>query len=92
MKRPCLRCGELTDRGSYCPAHRPRSPSSIAGRTASWPKTRAQALARDDARCTRCGSATDLHVHHVQAVSAGGSNTLANLVTLCEDCHRAEHA
>ncbi len=33
-----------------------------------------------------------LHVHHIQFRSKGGTNTPANLVTLCETCHQDLHA
>jgi 5-methylcytosine-specific restriction endonuclease McrA len=32
-----------------------------------------------------------LHPHHIKYKSAGGEDTLDNLVTLCWKCHRAVH-
>lgn len=65
-----------------------------------WEQRRRAVLARDEYTCQRCGEASGphagdegvtLHVHHVRPLSAGGSNRLSNLVTLCADCHEAEH-
>jgi 5-methylcytosine-specific restriction endonuclease McrA len=33
-----------------------------------------------------------LHVHHIIPIKMGGNNTLDNLITLCEDCHKKEHS
>jgi group II intron reverse transcriptase/maturase len=46
-----------------------------------------QALERDGYRCVRCGSQEKVHVHHILALSDGGTHELANLETLCERCH-----
>lgn len=32
-----------------------------------------------------------MEVHHVVAVEVGGSNELANLKTVCRECHLEEH-
>ena len=56
---------------------------------------KAYVLSRDKYTCRsgRPGThAAQLHVHHIVFRSAGGSNTPANLVTLCETCHGALHA
>jgi 5-methylcytosine-specific restriction endonuclease McrA len=50
---------------------------------------------RDDWRCTvpGCSSRRSLHAHHVRFRSAGGSDDLANLTTLCAwHHHRGIHA
>jgi len=46
---------------------------------------------RDGWRCQKCGSLTDLQVHHQMPRSRQGNDSLANLVTLCAFCHMAEH-
>ncbi|MFB6124826.1 MAG: HNH endonuclease [Halanaeroarchaeum sp.] len=65
-----------------------------------WEHRRRAVLARDDYTCQRCGvksgphagdSGATLHVHHVRPLSEGGSNRPSNLLTLCADCHEAEH-
>lgn len=50
-------------------------------------------LFRDGWKCRapRCGTRNSLHVHHVVFRSHGGPNIAANLVTLCETCHRRVH-
>jgi 5-methylcytosine-specific restriction endonuclease McrA len=35
---------------------------------------------------------TKLHAHHIKPIKDGGYNTLDNLITLCEDCHKKEHS
>lgn len=50
-------------------------------------------LARDGHRCVHCkGKSKDhiLNVHHLESRKTGG-NSLSNLVTLCETCHKAYH-
>lgn len=62
------------------------------GYPANWEEIAKQVRERDQHRCTQCG-ATDrsLHVHHMIALSAGGSNAETNLLTLCDDCHASKH-
>jgi 5-methylcytosine-specific restriction endonuclease McrA len=50
-----------------------------------------QVLERDRWRCQSCGSAKNLHVHHLRARSKLGDDTLQNLITLCIDCHTLLH-
>jgi len=54
--------------------------------------------ARDGRRCTfidangnRCPNERWLHVHHLQSVARGGTNTPANLITLCSRHHQLVH-
>lgn len=51
-------------------------------------------LFRDGYKCKCCGKHGDgvkLHVHHKESRQTGG-NAPNNLITLCEDCHKAIHA
>ena len=51
-------------------------------------------LFRDGYKCQCCGRHGDgvkLHVHHKESRKTGG-DTPNNLITLCEDCHKALHA
>jgi N6-L-threonylcarbamoyladenine synthase len=54
-------------------------------------------LHRDGYCCRNCGTTpteknrVKLHVHHIESRKTGG-NRPANLVTLCEKCHKAYHA
>ncbi len=47
-----------------------------------------RAKVRDGMKCRKCGSRTDLHVHHTKGMK---SHALSNLVTLCRTCHIATH-
>ncbi len=42
---------------------------------------------RDGASCTRCGSTSNLCVHHIVPVSQSGTRDKTNLVVLCNSCH-----
>ena len=49
--------------------------------------------ARDDYKCQCCGKKNcRLEVHHLLPRSRGGSDKLANLLTLCTDCHSLAHS
>ena len=58
---------------------------------------RSYILMRDKYRCTMCGGADALEVHHIKHLSPENINdamvTLndANLTTLCRDCHFKVH-
>jgi DEAD/DEAH box helicase domain-containing protein len=61
----------------------------------NWVRQRDLARARDGFRCQICGTAEadkEHHVHHKipfrQFESANQANQLANLITLCNSCHR----
>ena len=52
------------------------------------------ALTRDNHRCTQCGGARLLVVHHKDGNGRGSNapnNCLSNLVTLCRACHIKAH-
>jgi hypothetical protein len=53
-----------------------------------------RAIERDAWICQmpHCRSRAPLHEHHVKFRSAGGSDELSNLVTLCMPCHAMLHA
>lgn len=46
-------------------------------------------LTRDKHLCTRCGSAKNIIIHHVDRNKK--NNSLENLITLCKACHVIEH-
>ena len=51
------------------------------------------AKARDGYKCQCCGKKNcRLEVHHLIPRSRGGSDKLANLITLCTDCHHLAHS
>lgn len=47
---------------------------------------------RDGGRCRWCGKPTTLQSHHVRYRSEGGPDDVANLLTLCDACHRLAHS
>ena len=57
----------------------------------TWSRLRRAVLERDRYRCTKCGKAGRLEVHHLRPVHQGGTDTRDNLVTRCRTCHLAEH-
>jgi 5-methylcytosine-specific restriction endonuclease McrA len=48
-------------------------------------------LQRDAWRCQKCGSLTQLEVHHLIKRSQLGDDVMDNLITLCAHCHQACH-
>lgn len=52
---------------------------------------RAKILWRDKYQCQHCKSIENLHVHHIQYKSQGGTNAVSNGITLCERCHKELH-
>jgi 5-methylcytosine-specific restriction endonuclease McrA len=56
-----------------------------------YEKLRKQVLRRDGWRCQVCGSMQNLQVHHQRLRSQQGSDDELNLITLCVDCHEAQH-
>jgi len=54
---------------------------------------RLKVLNRDNFKCVFCGKSpatdfgTKLHIDHIIPFSKGGTSTLDNLQTLCEDCN-----
>lgn len=48
---------------------------------------KARVFARDGLVCVSCGAADHLQVDHVVPESAGGSDELSNLQTLCKTCN-----
>jgi len=64
----------------------------VDGYPTNWEEIARAVRERDGYRCTQCGeSSIVLHVHHVMPISKGGSNSMTNLVTLCEKHHTAKH-
>jgi hypothetical protein len=57
-----------------------------------WDQRRRDVYRCDDHTCQNCGAEdTELHAHHIQPVSEGGSHDAENLTTLCADCHAEAH-
>ena len=59
---------------------------------ARWSGVRKLCVDRDGWRCTVCGRAGRLEVHHVVPLYAGGAvYDLVNLATICRSCHISSH-
>jgi hypothetical protein len=62
-------------------------------RPSDWNKRRELILERDEYKCQNCGqSYSNLEVHHIVPLENGGSNSIGNLTTLCQDCHGSIHS
>ena len=95
-RRPCCHptCSALTS-GRYCPTHATyyarqdayRQRMKAAQRSSS---VRREVDQRDQRICQRCGG-PGYTKHHIVPLSKGGPDTEANLVTLCDDCHKLVH-
>lgn len=59
-------------------------------RSRKWRKKREKVLKRDRYRCTRCGYAKRLQVHHL-TYDRIFNERLSDLTTLCARCHMREH-
>lgn len=74
-----------------------RSEEPTSGYPIDWDTRRRSVYKRDGFKCVNCGArggtegSIELHAHHIVPLSAGGSNELTNLATLCADCHAKLH-
>lgn len=70
-----------------------RASAARRGYGRRWHKLRLLALARDRYTCRECGCVVDGSnpIDHVVPLEAGGEHTLANIRTLCRDCHERKH-
>lgn len=102
-KRPCRyrNCPKLTDSISgYCSEHEKmqvkhydkyiRSPKHSRWYGRQWQRIRARFLNKNPLceQCKKEGRYTAAtEVHHIQPLSAGGTNDERNLMPLCKSCH-----
>lgn len=56
--------------------------------TEDWDNIRKQVYMRDGHRCVMCGKRGKLHAHHIIPVKISNDNSLSNLVSVCNKCHR----
>lgn len=57
-------------------------------RSKAWGILRLAALTRDGYRCVQCGRPGRLEVDHIRPIKNGGERyAMANLQTLCRQCH-----
>lgn len=74
-----------------------KSPSSTFNKSKRTlgPKLRFSVFTRDNWRCVYCGETPDkssLHIDHKISVVDGGSDSIENLVTACQDCNLGKGA
>lgn len=53
-----------------------------------WENIRRLVYRRDGNRCVLCGQKGRLHAHHLVPVRISHDNSISNLVSVCEKCHR----
>ena len=87
--RPCTRCAPpqlipAHEWHAHLAMHKRQTPAAVYRSSAGWRRARAERLALDGYRCQKCGSETDLEVHHVHGVT---DSRIQLLVTLCVRCH-----
>lgn len=93
----CLDCGQrTTNPGMRCDTHRRDHNKKHRTRTAYYHSTewagpnglRAACLTRDYETCVACGNpGPRLTAHHIKPRADGGTDTLDNLVAVCQPCH-----
>jgi 5-methylcytosine-specific restriction endonuclease McrA len=86
LKRPCLGCRALIQRGSYCR----RCMRERRGTGGTQQAFRRRTLKITDGRCARCGVGVDVEAHHVIPIAEGGDKNGLGL-PLCARCHRLAH-
>lgn len=59
--------------------------------TGHWREVREARLIIDGYQCCECGSAKNLHVHHVSYDNLGNEDIEHDLITLCNRCHDKLH-
>ena len=79
--------------GKVTPFSRHLRPGNDRPSAEVWIKLRRQVFERDSFTCHYCAKrGVRLECDHVEPVSRGGSNDLANLVTACLPCNRSKRA
>ena len=62
-----------------------------------WSSKRREVYKRDNYTCQNCGRKGgpegnhELHAHHIVPINDGGTHSINNLKTLCNNCHKAIH-
>jgi len=56
--------------------------------TESWDSIRKQCYRRDGYRCVMCGKKGKISAHHIVPVRISHNNSLTNLVSVCDRCHK----
>lgn len=56
--------------------------------TENWDGIRKKVYQRDGYRCVLCGKKGKISAHHIVPVKVSKDNSLSNLVSVCDKCHR----
>lgn len=56
--------------------------------TDRWDVIRRQVYMRDGYRCVMCGKKGKLAAHHIVPLRVSHNNSLSNLVSVCDSCHK----
>jgi 5-methylcytosine-specific restriction endonuclease McrA len=83
-------CPEVAARYGRCETHAKAERRRRHESTRRWRELRQAVLDRAHGRCERYGGVA-VDAHHVRQRVAGGPDSLANLVALCEACHAEAH-
>ena len=81
----------MSPRRSWKPKARRRG--DYAGGGDAWRTLSRSIKDRDGQKCRFCGKTRKetkdgrLEVHHIRALSKGGTDAASNLVTICSECH-----
>lgn len=59
--------------------------------SATWKALREDRLKYDNYKCQKCGKAYNLQVHHIRYPEVWGEETIDDLITLCDECHKKVH-
>jgi 5-methylcytosine-specific restriction protein A len=68
----------------------PRNQTAAGYNRRAWKLARQERLVIDNWQCQQCGrvvTGREAHVDHIVPKSAGGSDYMKNLQTLCRSCH-----
>jgi 5-methylcytosine-specific restriction protein A len=89
-------CEEHKDKAGWNLNERNKGNRHSRGYGSDWDKVKPIAMKRDSYLCQSCikkGIATAAaQVDHIKPKAKGGNNSLSNLQSLCEPCHRAKTA
>ena len=80
------RANEKAKKAKKAPSHRVTSGPDVP------PLVRVDVLQRDRGRCRFCGTAADIHLHHINYRSEGVDHQAHNLISLCTTHHDLIHS
>ncbi len=65
--------------------------SRMTKRSTMRNKTLVENAIKRDGKCMLCGTTEDLSVHHIIPIADGGTDTIDNMITLCDKHHYLYH-